>query len=85
MNEYPSPSSPMLNRRRLLALGAGAAAGTLAAFSPRPSAAQLKLDVTQGTIRPIPIALPDFIAGPGVPDPGMSRSEGLYRADHRLQ
>ena len=69
-----SPSSPMLNRRRLLALGAGAAAGTLAGLSPRQAAAQLKLDVTQGTIRPIPIALPDFITEPGVPDPGMGRN-----------
>jgi TolB protein len=64
----------MLNRRRLLALGAGAAAGTLAGLSARQAAAQLKLDVTQGTIRPIPIALPDFITEPGVPDAGMGRN-----------
>jgi TolB protein len=73
MSEYNPPPSSMLSRRGLLALGAGAAAGTLAGF-PRPAAAQLKLDVTQGTIRPVPIALPDFIAVPGVPDPGMGRN-----------
>jgi TolB protein len=64
----------MLSRRRLIALGTGAAAGALAGLSPRPAAAQLKLDVTQGNIRPIPIAIPDFIAEPGVPDPGMGRN-----------
>jgi TolB protein len=74
MSEPKSPTSPMLNRRRLLALGAGAAAGAVTGLSPRQAAAQLKLDVTQGTIRPMPIALPDFVAEPGVPDPGMGRN-----------
>mgnify|MGYP001262295040 CR=1 FL=1 len=74
MSEHTSPPSPILNRRHLLVLGAGAAAGTLAGFSLRPAAAQLKLDVTQGTIRPMPIALPDFLTEPGVPDPGMGRN-----------
>src|SRR5258705_1831711 len=57
-----------------MALGAGAAAGTLAGLTPRRAAAQLKLDVTQGNIRPMPIALPDFLAEPGVPDPAMGRN-----------
>jgi TolB protein len=74
MSEHKSPTSPMLSRRRLIALGAGAAAGTLAGFPPRQAAAQLKLDVTQGTLRPMPIALPDFVTEPGVPDPGMGRN-----------
>jgi TolB protein len=74
MSEHAPPFSPMLTRRRLLALGAGAAAGTLAGLLPRPAAAQLKLDITQGTIRPVPIALPDFITAPGAPDPGMGRN-----------
>src|SRR5215207_9265998 len=50
-------------RRRLL-LGA-ASAGALAAGWPRNAAAQLKLDVTQGTVQPLPIALPDFVGGDG--------------------
>ena len=53
---------------------AQARAGTLAGLAPRPAAAQLKLDVTQGNIQPMPIALPDFLAEPGVPDPGMGRN-----------
>jgi len=65
---------PTVSRRRLIALGAGAAAGTLAGLAPRPAAAVLKLDVTQGNIQPMPIALPDFLVEPGVPDPGMGRS-----------
>jgi TolB protein len=74
MSEHTSPRSPILHRRRLLALGASAAAGTLAALLPRQAAAQTKLDVTRGTVRPIPIALPDFSAQPGIPDPGMGRN-----------
>ena len=62
----------MLSRRRLLALGA--AAGTLAGLSPRQAVAQTKLTVTPGAIRPLPIALPDFLTEPGVPDAGMGRN-----------
>ena len=47
-------------RRRLLALGAGV---TLAGLLPRPAAAVLRLDITQGNIQPMPIALPDFVGG----------------------
>jgi TolB protein len=72
MSERHSPPSSFLNRRHVIALGAGAAAGALAGL--RPAAAQLKLDVTQGNIRPMPIAIPDFITEPGVPDPGMGRN-----------
>lgn len=74
MSQHTSPTLPRLNRRRLLALGAGVATGAFAGLAPRRAAAQTKLDVTQGTIRPIPIALPDFITVPGVPDPGMGRN-----------
>ena len=74
MSEHTSPPTPILHRRRVLALGASAAAGGLAAMFPRQAAAQTKLDVTRGTVRPIPIALPDFSAQPGVPDPGMGRN-----------
>ncbi|MET0925086.1 MAG: Tol-Pal system protein TolB, partial [Xanthobacteraceae bacterium] len=56
-------------RRRLIMLGASAAAGALAGLSSWPAAAVLKLDVTQGTVQPVPIALPDFL-GVGLSDPG---------------
>src|SRR5882757_3674022 len=51
-----------LSRRRALLLGAGAAAGALAGLSPRPADAVLKLDVTQGNVQPVPIAVPDFVS-----------------------
>src|SRR5262245_4599745 len=73
MSEQNSPPLPILNRRRLLALGA-ATAGTLAGLAPHRAGAQTKLSVTQGTIRPMPIALPDFATEPGVPDAGMGRN-----------
>ncbi|HEY3640949.1 MAG TPA: Tol-Pal system protein TolB, partial [Xanthobacteraceae bacterium] len=50
------------NRRRAILLGAGAAAAALAGLAPRPAAAVLRLDITQGNVQPIPIALPDFVA-----------------------
>ena len=49
-----------LNRRRLLV---GAGAGALAALSPRMATAVLRVDITQGNPQPMPIALPDFLAG----------------------
>jgi TolB protein len=60
MTQHNSTSSfGWLNRRRALLLGAGALAG----LAPRPAAAApLHLDVTQGNVQPIPIALPDFVA-----------------------
>jgi TolB protein len=48
-------------RRRLIMLGAGTA-GTLVGLSSRRAAAVLKLDVTQGNVQPVPIAVPEFIA-----------------------
>src|SRR5215217_7641073 len=64
---------PHLSRRRMLLLGSAAAAGSLAGLAPRPASAVLKLDVTQGNIQPISIALPDF-TGAGLPDPATSRA-----------
>ena len=49
-------------RRRVLALGAAGTAGALAML-PWPAAAQLKLDITQGNVQPVPIAIPDFSGG----------------------
>jgi TolB protein len=48
-----------LSRRHVLA---GASAGALLAAA-RPAAAVLRLDVTQGNVQPMPIALPDFLPG----------------------
>ena len=47
-----------LNRRHVL-LGAGA----LAALGPRRAGAVLNVDINQGNVQPMPIALPDFLAG----------------------
>jgi TolB protein len=60
-----------LTRRRLLALGAGVSAGAL--IAPRRAAAALRIDVTQGNMQPVPIALPDFL-GVGLPDPTTARA-----------
>jgi TolB protein len=51
------------NRRRLLAFGA-ASASVLAGLTPQ-AWALLQLDVTQGNIQPMPVALPDFVGGGG--------------------
>ena len=58
----------LLNRRRLL-LGAGA----LAAFGPGSAFAQTRLDVTQGNVQAMPIALPDFVGGGGAADGEVGR------------
>ena len=50
-----------LSRRHLLIAGAAAGAGALIGL--RPAAAVLRLDVTQGNVQPLPIALPEFVAG----------------------
>jgi len=49
-----------LTRRRVLALGAATSASVLL---PLSAAAQLRLDVTQGNVAPLPIAVPDFVGG----------------------
>ena len=56
-----------------MTLGLGAAAGALVGLSPRDAAAVLRLDVTQGSVQPMPIALPDFV-GWGLPDPAAARN-----------
>jgi TolB protein len=53
-----SASRLLLNRRNLLV---GAGAGALAVAAPRMACAVLRLDVTQGNVQPLPIALPDFV------------------------
>jgi len=52
------------SRRGLLAATAAAGAGALLGLPPlRPAHAVLSIDVTQGNVQPLPIALPDFVAG----------------------
>ncbi len=54
-----SPRTHLLTRRRLLA----GAAGIAAAGMIRPAGAVLRLEVTEGNVQPVPIALPDFLGG----------------------
>jgi TolB protein len=62
---------PRLTRRRLLVTAATLAA--VAGMAPRRAEAVLRLDVTQGAVQPLPIALPDFLGGaPG--DADMARN-----------
>ncbi|MBN8919202.1 MAG: Tol-Pal system protein TolB, partial [Rhizobiales bacterium] len=56
--------APVLSRRSMLALG-GAAAGAYAVGLPHHARAALRIDITQGNVQPLPIALPDFIGTSG--------------------
>jgi len=71
MNGPPLHNDPsalrLLHRRRALVLAGAAFAGILT--GPRRAAAVLSLDITQANVQPLPIAIPDFIAGaPGDAD-----------------
>jgi TolB protein len=59
----PVVTRPLLFTRRMLLAGAAASATTL--WHPHQAGAQVRIDVTQGNIKPIPIALPDFAGGTG--------------------
>src|SRR3954465_823764 len=61
-NRSPSICSPglLLTRRTLLK---GAVAGAAVGLQSRSAGAQVRIDVTQGNIQPIPIAIPDFVGG----------------------
>jgi len=54
------PLAPWMTRRMLLV---GAVAGAATGLRARPAGAVVSIDVTQGTVQPMPIALPDFIGG----------------------
>src|SRR5215472_13378984 len=54
------PAFLRLTRRTLLT---GTAAAAAAALAARRADAALRLDVTQGNVQPMPIALPDFVGG----------------------
>ena len=58
-----TPAVLRLTRRAML-LSAGATAA-YAGLAARPAAAVTQIDVTQGNIQPLPIAIPDFIGGGG--------------------
>ncbi len=49
-----------LTRRRALTLGAASAGALLAGV---PALAQTRLNVTEGNVAPVPIAIPDFLGG----------------------
>src|SRR2546429_7126450 len=59
VTSFSLPSLP-LNRRDILIGGAGAAASLLL---PSFAGAQTKLQVTEGNVAPLPIAIPNFVAG----------------------
>jgi TolB protein len=59
VKNFPLLSLPM-NRRAVLLTGAGTAAALLA---PQWASAQTRLDVTQGNVAPLVIAIPNFVAG----------------------
>src|SRR5258708_38290688 len=59
VTSFSLPSLP-LNRRDILIGGAGAAASLLL---PSLAGAQTKLQITAGNVAPLPIAIPNFVAG----------------------
>ncbi len=62
---------PLFIDRRSVLLGASALAG--AAVVPRGATGQTRIDVTQGNVQPMPIALPDFVGGTGAADAEIGR------------
>src|SRR6202048_3675609 len=65
--------SVSLTRRKVMTLGAGVAAGAIGALPVERALAVLKLDVTQGNVQPVPIAIPEFIAV-ATQDPALGRN-----------
>jgi TolB protein len=59
VKSFPLPPLA-LDRRKLLIGGAGLTAGLLL---PSLAAAQTKLQITEGNVAPLPIAIPNFVAG----------------------
>ena len=56
------PMAGALNRRSVMMMGGAAALGGVVGLSIRSAGAVLKLDVTQGNVQPVPIAIPDFVS-----------------------
>src|SRR6202023_2196175 len=65
--------SVSLTRRKVMTLGAGVAAGAIGTLPVERALAVLKLDVTQGNVQPVPIAIPEFIAV-ATQDPALGRN-----------
>src|SRR5450755_3942355 len=59
VKSFPLPPL-VLDRRKLLIGGAGLTAGLML---PSAASAQTKLQVTEGNVAPLPIAIPNFVAG----------------------
>ena len=69
-------------RRHVLALGA-VSTGAAAFGLPQLAQAALKLDVTQGTVQPLPIALPDFLGGTGADSETARNVTGIITSNLR--
>jgi TolB protein len=74
-NLFAYQGATACSRRRMMTLSAGAAAGALLGLAPRTAEAVLRLDVTQGNVQPIPIAIPEFLAV-ATADPAVGRNVG---------
>ena len=75
------PTLPRLSlSRRTLVLGA---AMTASARVARRADAALRLDVTQGNVQPMPIALPDFVGGSPADTEGARGVSQVITADLR--
>jgi TolB protein len=59
--QIPSSRIPILTRRNALILGASGLGA--AALWNRPARAVLRVDVNEGNVQPVPIAVTDFLAG----------------------
>jgi TolB protein len=60
------PAALEIDRRRLLLMGAGSAAAAMGGLILGPAGAAVRIDVNQGNVQPIPIAVPPFL--PVTPD-----------------
>jgi TolB protein len=60
------------SRSRLLVSRLAAILLVIGALAPSPARAVVELNITQGTIQPLPIAIPDFV-GDGSVEPGLAR------------
>jgi TolB protein len=72
--QIPSSPIPILTRRNALILGASGLGA--AALWNRPASAVLRVDVNEGNVQPVPIAVTDFLAGsPGDTETGRGVSQ----------
>jgi TolB protein len=76
------PLGYLLSRRRALALGAASGVALLTGL-PRAAEAQLRIDITQGTVQPLPIAIPDFLGGAGADGEIAQQISGIITSNLR--